>query len=58
MARLEMMQLKGLSCLDPVVGAPLFRRAVRARHKQPVEHRQEHRALGSKLELPACGQLF
>jgi hypothetical protein len=44
--------------LDPVVGSPLFRSAVRARHKQPVEHRQEYRALGSKLELPACGQLF
>src|SRR6267142_1582578 len=54
----EMMQLKGLSALDPVVGSPLFRSAVRARHKQPVEHRQEYRALGSKLELPACGQLF
>src|ERR1700730_11129373 len=54
----EMMQLKRLSALDPVVGSPLFRSAVRARHKQPVEHRQEHRALGSKLELPACGELF
>ena len=54
----EMMQLKGLSALDPVVGSPLFRSAVRARHKQPVEHRQEYRALDSKLELPACGQLF
>src|SRR6476659_5357181 len=54
----EMMQLKGLSALDSVVGSPLFRSAVRARHKQPVEHRQEYRALGSKLELPACGQLF
>jgi len=54
----EMMQLKGLSALDPVVGSPLFRSAVRARHKQPVEHRQEYRALGSKLELPACGQLL
>src|SRR6202521_6015220 len=54
----EMMQLKGLSALDPVVGSPLFRSAVRARHKQPVEHRQEYRALGSKLDLPACGQLF
>src|ERR1700757_4607966 len=54
----EMMQLKGLSALDPVVGSPLFRSAVRARHKQPVEHRQKYRALGSKLELPACGQLF
>src|ERR1700748_3490952 len=49
----EMMQLKGLSALDPVVGSPLFRSAVRARHKQRVEHRQEYRALGSKLELPA-----
>src|SRR5207302_9262494 len=44
----EMMQLKGLSALDPVVGSPLFRSAVRARHKQPVEHRQEYRALGSR----------
>jgi hypothetical protein len=26
----EMMQLKGLSAFDPVVGSPLFRRAVRA----------------------------
>jgi hypothetical protein len=33
----EMMQLKRLSALDPVVGSPLFRGAVRARHKQPVE---------------------
>src|ERR1700757_3852237 len=54
----EMMQLKGLSAPDPGVGSPLFRRGGRARHKQPVEHRQEYRALGSKLELPACGQLF
>src|ERR1700720_3760200 len=54
----EMMQLNGLSALDPVVGSLLFRSAVRARHKQPVEHRQEYCALGSKRELPACGQLF
>src|ERR1700732_2076155 len=54
----EMMQLKGLSALDPVVGSPLFRSAGRAPHKPPVEHRQEYRALGSKLELPACGQLL
>src|ERR1700722_1186827 len=40
----EMMKLKGPSALDPVVGSPLFRSAVRARHKQPVEHRQEYRA--------------
>ena len=53
----EMMQLKGLGAVDPVIGAPLLRRAVRARHKQSVEHRQEHRALGGKLELPLGGQL-
>jgi hypothetical protein len=53
----EMMQLKGLGAVDPVIGAPLLRRAVRARHKQSVEHRQEHRALGGKLELALGGQL-
>jgi hypothetical protein len=47
----EMMQLKGLSTLDPVIGSPRFRSAVQARHKQPVEHCQKHRALGGKLEL-------
>src|ERR1700722_20276601 len=54
----EMMEPKGLRVPDPVAGSPLFRSAVRARHKQPVEHRQEYRALGRKLELPACGQLL
>src|SRR5271163_222901 len=52
------MQLQPLSALDPVVGTPLFRGAVRARHEQPVEHRQEGGALGGKLELPLGGQLF
>ena len=54
----EVMQAKPPSALDPVVGPPLFRGALRARHKQPVEHRQEGGALGCKRELPPCSQLF
>jgi hypothetical protein len=52
----EMMQLQPLGAVDAVVGTPLFRRSVGARHKQAVQHGQEHRALGGKGELSLCGQ--
>ena len=52
------MQLELLGAVDAVVGPPLFGSAVRTRHKQPVEHRQEHGAIGGEPELPRRGELI
>src|SRR5208283_4078073 len=45
-----MMELQAIDAIDAVVLAPVLTGAVRARHHQPMQNRQEHRTLHGELE--------
>jgi hypothetical protein len=50
------MQLQALRAGDPVILAPARRGAVRAAAEQPMQNRDEHRALQRKAVLAVTGQ--
>ena len=54
----EMMKLKPLRTLDPIIVPPAIRRPIRAAAKQPVQYGQEHRPLHRKRKLALAGELL
>src|SRR5438067_321922 len=48
--KIEMVALQVRDAIDTVILAPVLAGAVRARHHQPMQNRQEHRPLHGELE--------